>query len=148
VRDVSDGGRPTSEGVRDRAYHRLEYAYAPHQGAAADAQPWIAAYAFNQPLIPVWRLGERIAVQLPFEQMPPRVFAADPAARALPATFSVAAADSGMIADLYRRDGRIEALVIDLDPATPVSIAAGGTQTRLPPAAIARVPVTVAHPPP
>ncbi|MEO7911965.1 MAG: glycoside hydrolase family 38 C-terminal domain-containing protein, partial [Roseiflexaceae bacterium] len=32
VRDVSDGGRPTSEGVADRGYHTLRYAYLPHAG--------------------------------------------------------------------------------------------------------------------
>jgi len=146
VRDVSDGGRPTSEGVTDRTYHRLQYAYAPHQGTAADTQPWIAAYAFNQPLIPAWRMNERIAVQLPFDQAPPRLFAADPAARAFPATFSLIAADSGMIVDLYRRDDRIEALVIDLDPATPMLIVSGDRQMRLPPAAVARAPVVVTYP--
>lgn len=59
------------DGLTDTEYHTLRYAYLPHQGVTAAVQPWLAAYAFNQPLIPVWRSGsgsaERLNVQLPFE---------------------------------------------------------------------------------
>jgi hypothetical protein len=47
VRDVSDGGRPTSEGVKDRAYHTLRYAYLPHVGNVAAAATWRAAYGIQ-----------------------------------------------------------------------------------------------------
>jgi hypothetical protein len=55
VLDVSEGGRPTSESVKDRAYHTLRYAYLPHTGNVAAAATWRVAYALNQPLIPVWQ---------------------------------------------------------------------------------------------
>jgi hypothetical protein len=144
VRDVSDGGRQTSEGVNDRAYHKLRYAYLPHAGDAAAARPWLAAQAFNQPLIPVWQVGAESQVQLPF-MAAPRRFPADAAVRSLPHSFSLISADSATVADLYRRDDRIEALVIDHDPATAALLVIGDQQTRLPPGALARVPVTVMY---
>lgn len=146
VRDVSDGGRPTSEGVRDRAYHKLRYAYLPHAGSALDARPWLVAQAFNQPLIPAWRAKAGLQVQLPFMAAPVR-FPVVAAGRALPGSFSLISAEGGMVADLYRRDNQIEALVIDHDPATPATITSGGKQVALPPGAIARMPVTLAYPP-
>ena len=63
VREVSDDG---NEGVTDSEYHKLRYAYLPHQGSVADAQVWLAATAFNQPLIPAWRSADGIVVQLPY----------------------------------------------------------------------------------
>jgi len=140
VRDVSDGGRPTSEGVTDRAYHRLRYAYLPHTDAAATAQPWRAASAFNQPLIPVWKAGAQLQVQLPFMAAPGR-FPVAAAARALPRSFSLISADHGIIADLYRRDGQIEAVILSVDPRTPMVITSGNKQTNLPPAALTVTPV-------
>jgi hypothetical protein len=119
VRQVSDGGRPTSEGVTDRGYHMLRYAYLPHAGTAAEAQSWRAAAAFNQPLIPAWRAAGQIQVQLPFSQPAlPRPFAVDRAARGYPQSFSLIAAETGIIADLYRRGEKIEAVVLDADPRT------------------------------
>jgi hypothetical protein len=144
IRQVSDGGRPTSEGVTERGYRTLRYAYLPHAGTAHEAQPWLAAYEFNQPLIPAWRSGEQIAVQLPFMPGSPVHVPVDRAARTLPAALSLIAAESGIVADLYRRDNRIEAVILDLDPSTPVTISSGGKRRRLPPAPIAIVPVEVA----
>src|SRR3972149_4740283 len=75
VRQVTED----NEGVTDPDYHTLRYAYLPHAGQVAnpstslrEASTWDRAslpemaYAFNQPLIPVWRSGSQICVQLPF----------------------------------------------------------------------------------
>jgi hypothetical protein len=132
VRDVSDGGRPTSEGVNDRAYHRLRYAYLPHTGAAATAQPWRAASAFNQPLIPVWKVGAQLQVQLPFKAAPGR-FPVAAAARTFPRSFSLISVDNGTLADLYRRDDTIEAIVLAGDPAIPATLIGGGPPRVLAP---------------
>jgi hypothetical protein len=145
VRDVSDGGRPTSEGVKDRAYHTLRYAYLPHTGNAAAAATWRAAYAFNQPLIAVWKAGTQLQVQLPFMATPGR-FPVAAAAHSLPPTFSLISADNGIIADLYRRDDRIEALVLAGDPNTPATLTGGGPPRVLPPAPLTITPVEVASP--
>jgi len=145
VRQVSDGGRPTSEGVTDRAYHRLRYAYVPHAGITPAALSRIAA-AFNQPLIPAWRDGQRIRVQLPFSLAGTQQFSIDAAARALPPSFSLISADGGIIADLYRRDDRIEALVIDADPHSPITIASGDRQTHVPAAPFSLARVELADP--
>jgi hypothetical protein len=141
IRQVSDGGRPTSEGVTERGYRTLRYAYLPHTGTAREAQPWLAAYEFNQPLIPVWRSGEQIAVQLPFTPGPPAHFPVDRAAHTLPAQLSLISADSAIVADLYRRDNQIEAVILDLDPSTPASITSAGKQRTLPSAALTTITV-------
>jgi alpha-mannosidase len=144
VRQVSDGGRPTSEGVTDREYRTLRYAYLPHAGTAQEAQPWFAAYEFNQPLIPVWHIGDTLRVQLPFMQnATPRQYAIDRAGRAFPPSLSLIAAESGIVADLYRSGDQIEAMVLDYDPATPATITSGDIRVTLPSAALT---VTVVAP--
>jgi hypothetical protein len=144
VRQVSDGGRPTSEGVTDREYRTLRYAYLPHAGTAQEAQPWFAAYDFNQPLIPVWRVGDGLRVQLPFMQnATPLQYAIDRAGRTFPASLSLIAAESGIVADLHRSGDQIEAVVLDLDPSTPVTILSGSERQTLPPASLTIVPVEV-----
>ncbi|MFL5803449.1 MAG: glycoside hydrolase family 38 C-terminal domain-containing protein [Roseiflexaceae bacterium] len=145
VRQVSDGGRPTSEGVTDRERHMLRYAYLPHTGTARAAQPWFVAYDFNQPLIPVWRVAEALRVQLPFMQnATPRQYAIDRAGRAFLPSLSLIAAESGIVADLYRSGDQVEAVVLDADPGTPVTISSGGQQRTLPPASFTVIPVEVA----
>jgi hypothetical protein len=67
----------------------------------------------------------------------------DRAARALPAQLSLIDADSAIVADMYRRDNQIEAVILDLDPSTPASITSGGEQRRLPPAAVTTTTVEV-----
>jgi hypothetical protein len=145
VRDVSDGGRPTSEGVTDRAYHTLRYAYMPHTGNAAAAATGRAAYTFNQPLIAVWKAGAQLQVQLPFMAAPGR-FPVAAAAHSLPPAFSLISADNGIIADLYRRDDRIEAVVLASDPDTPATLRGGGPPRVLAPAPLTITPVIVASP--
>ena len=146
VRQVSDGGRPDSEGVTDRGIHSLRYAYLPHSGAAASAQPWRAAEAFNQPLIPAWRANGHIQIQLPFMAGGPLAVADEPLGRSFPRSFSLISADNGRIADLYRRDGRIEAILLDADPRLPTLLTSGSQQTRAPPAALTIAPVALNMP--
>jgi hypothetical protein len=145
ARDVSDGGRPTSEGVKDRVYHTLRYAYLPHAGTAAAATPWRAAYAFNAPLIPVWKAGGEIAVQLPFLSGPPiRPPSAGLAGRTFPPSFSLISADNGIIADLYRRDDQIEAVIFAADPTAPVTLTTVGIPRSVAPAPFTIIPVKIA----
>lgn len=143
VRSVSDKG---DEGLTDPDYHTLRYAYLPHPGTAAEAQPWLAAYAFNQPLIPVWRSGsgaaERLNVQLPFDDRPSsRQFESDPTAPSFPTSVSLISAQSGLIADLYRRDHQVEAFVLDYDPASPAILHLGQKEIKLKGASFTVLPV-------
>jgi hypothetical protein len=128
VRDVSDEGDAGHEGVTDSEYHTLRYAYLPHAGAPVE--PWLAAYAFNQPLIPVWRTGDRIDVQLPFSAT--RSYTLQKSERSFPPVYSLMPAQSGIIADVSRRAGQVEALVLDYDPSSPATLQAGENQITLP----------------
>jgi alpha-mannosidase len=147
ARDVSDGGRPTSEGVKDRAYHTLRYAYLPHTGNAAAAATWRAAYAFNQPLIAVWKIGGAMAIQLPFMSgTPMRVPSANPVGRIFPHSFSLISAEQGIVVDLYHRGDQIEAIILAADPVRSVTISSGGAPQVLSPAPFTITPVVVAPP--
>lgn len=124
------------DGLTDTEYHTFHYAYLPHHGTVTEVQPWLAAYAFNQPLIPVWRSGsgsaERLNVQLPFEDSSsPRQFEPDSRVQPWPATVSLISAQSGLVADLYRRDQQVEAFVLDYDPASPVTLHLGQKEVKL-----------------
>jgi Glycosyl hydrolases family 38 N-terminal domain/Glycosyl hydrolases family 38 C-terminal domain len=144
VRHVSDGGRPTSEGVTDTARHILRYAYLPHLGDATQAQPWFVATAFNQPLIPVWHARDQLQVLLP---LAPNLRAFPlTAAATLPRTWSIAAAEHGIIADLFRRDDAFEAVVMNADPQTSATISIGGASRVLPPASLTVTPLEVTLP--
>lgn len=145
VRDVSDGGRPTSEGVKDRGYNTLRYAYLPHTGNAVAAATSRTAYAFNQPLIAVWKAGAQLQIQLPFMTAHGR-FPIAATAHSLPPTWSLISADNGIIADLYRRDNQIEAVVLAGDPATSVTLSSSGASRVLTPAPFTITPVVVAYP--
>jgi Glycosyl hydrolases family 38 C-terminal domain len=135
---------PDGEGVADPGPHTLRYAYLPHSGSAAEAQPWLAATAFNQPLIAAWRSGAEVCVELPFGQAtdaPPvgGQVVCQPGAEIEPAAsgpfampYSLLSADSGLVADLLRRaDGQVQALALDYDPATPMTITAGGQRVQV-----------------
>jgi hypothetical protein len=145
VRDVSDGGRPTSEGVKDRAYHTLRYAYLPHTGNVVAAATWRAAYGFNQPLIPVWQAGDQLQVQLPFMGAPGH-FPIAAAARTLPPTWSLLSADNGIVADVYRQHDRLEAVILASDPTTPATLTGSGASHILAPAPLTITPMDVASP--
>ncbi len=133
VRDVTE----RDEGVTDREYHMLRYAYLPRVGAAAKLPT--AAYEFNQPLISVWRVGDQINVQLPFDDRV-RQFPVTANAKKFPSSFSLGSAQGGIIADLFERDGKMNALVLDYDPSTPATISANNSIT-LPKTSISLTPI-------
>jgi Glycosyl hydrolases family 38 N-terminal domain/Glycosyl hydrolases family 38 C-terminal domain len=137
VRDVTDTGRD-NEGVTDLGYHTLRYAYLPHAGPAPNLPE--AAYAFNQPLIPVWRAGGQLNVQLPFDDRV-RQFDPDPAARAFPNSLTLISAQNGILADLFPRNGQMNALVVNYAPATAATLHIGEKQIALPAQSITLTPV-------
>jgi len=154
VRQVTED----NEGVTDPDYHTLRYAYLPHAGQVAnpsaalrEASTWDRAslpeiaYAFNQPLIPVWRSGPQICVQLPFLTQSPICNLQSPITN-LPESLSLLSASSGLVADLYRRGDHIEAVVLDYDPSMPATLAIGGKQIVLPSVALTLRPVQIALP--
>jgi hypothetical protein len=138
VRDVTDTGRD-KEGVTDLQYHTLRYAYAPRAGKQATDLARLA-YAFNQPLIPVWRTADKIDVQLPFEEHL-RQFDIDPAAHSFPNSFSLVAAQNGIVADLYRRGDQVDAFVVNYDPSATATLHIGERRIALPSAPMTLFPV-------
>ncbi len=138
VRQAIDGGGDDAEGVTDTGEHTFRYALLPHSGDAAEAGSWLAAYTFNQPLLPVWRAGDTMRVQLPFAADPaPRQFPRVATGPTFPRQFSILAATSGLIADLSCRGADLVALTIDYDPASPPTLTNGTATVALPPAAVA-----------
>jgi hypothetical protein len=122
------------EGLTDSGIHHLRYAYLPHSGTAAEARPWLAAYEFNQPLIPTWHSDGHINVQLPFDEtMPLRKFEDTSSAPKWPASFSLLSAQNAMVTDLYQNGGQVEALVLSYDPTSPAILQFGEQQITLPP---------------
>jgi hypothetical protein len=113
VREVTQD----EEGLTDPGVHHLRYAYLPHTGSAADAQPWVYAYEFNQPLIAAWKRGSVMNVQLPFDEVS-RTRALEDLENSspLPLTVSVLSSQSAIVADLYREGDQIMAVVLDYDP--------------------------------
>src|SRR5271157_350232 len=90
------------EGVTDPGIHHLSYGYLPHLGTAAEAQPWFAAYEFNQPLMVTWKSGGQVNVQLPFDaSTPPRQFEEGASTPALSSSYSLLKAQNSVVADLY-----------------------------------------------
>ena len=140
VRQVSDEGR---EGLTDPDYHTLRYAYLPHAGPMADL-PYLA-YAFNQPLIPAWRAGAQVCVQLPFLAQAVTCIPQSPISN-LPSSFSLLSAQSGIVADLYRQDNQVQAVVLDYDPATPVTLMADNGQIVLTESALTLAPLELKIP--
>ena len=129
VREVTQD----KEGLTDPGVHHLRYAYLPHTGMAADAQPWLAAYEFNQPLIATWKTGQGINVQLPFAgEMEVRQLENSQIDFPLPLTYSMLSTEGALIADLYRQDDQIMAVVLDYDPANAGVIQVGGQEVALP----------------
>jgi hypothetical protein len=143
VRSATDSR--DGEGVNDPDYHTLRYAYLPHSGAAADAQPWQAAYAFNQPLIPVWRAGGQLNVGLPFADgaLARPVYGA---AAAEPKSFSLASAQGGLISDLVINDQQVLAQVLGYAGAGAVSVHIGQTAIPVTGTLPALVPIAVQMP--
>jgi len=101
---------------------------------------------FNQPLIPVWKTGAQRQVQLPFIGSLSH-FPIAAAAHSLPPAFSLINAENGIVADLYRRDDRIEAVVLAGDPNTPATLSGSGAPRMLLPAPLTITSAVVASPP-
>jgi hypothetical protein len=127
ARQVTD---EDGEGVTDQALHRLRYAYLPHAGDAGTERAWQAAYAFNQPLIPAWRAGGQVWVQVPFAGGARPLPAPPSGAAPFPAAHSLLEATGGLVVDLYRRHGQVEALLLPYGLGAPVRLVSGG-QERL-----------------
>jgi hypothetical protein len=138
VRDVTT----RDEGVTDLADHTLRYAYLPHAGTTSDIKPWLAAYALNQPLIPVWRTGGELLVQLPFGEEVRRL-KLEAAGRSFPASLSLISAQGGLVADLFRDNGQTTALVLNYEPATPVTLSMDGQPPLVLRAPLSLVPVAL-----
>jgi len=125
VRQVTD---EDGEGVTDQDQHLLRYAYQPHAGAVDAALAWQAAYAFNQPLLATWRSSDQIVVQVPFTDKN-QLFAGEAAAADFPTAFSLIQAEGGLVADLYRRGGQVEAVILPYGIGTPVRLMAAGQES-------------------
>ena len=129
VREVTS----RDEGLTDPGIHHLAYGYLPHIGTAASAQVWLRAYEFNQPLIPAWRNGQKVDVQLPFDTTgSPREFARSPSAPELPEQFSLLSAQNALIADLFPQGNSIQAVALSYDPGSPATIQVDGQQIQIP----------------
>ena len=136
VRQVTE----REEGVTDSEYHTLRYGYLPHPATSPRPTPEIPAYEFNQPLIPVWRTGNTLNVQLPFEDRA-RQFKFDSNARTLPNALTILSAEGGIVSDLYRYDAQVEALTINYDPTFAATLHIGEKQITLPGSAITLTPI-------
>jgi len=131
------------ESVSDPGVHHLRYAYLPHIGTADDAQPWLAAYEFNQPLIVAWKTGQIINVQIPFdEEVRIRELENLEVGSPLPLAFSLLSAQGAVIADLYREDEQIMAVVLDYDPANAGAIQVGEEEVALPQSMFTMMPLS------
>jgi len=131
ARSVSDPGDARHEGVTDTKQHILNYAYYPHLGSIEEAKPWMEAYAFNQPLIPVWRVGDQWNIQLPFAAEPLLRLSDSPRIE-MPTTLSLASTENGVIVDIYQDGKESYALIVDYDPLEPTSITTTSGTITLP----------------
>ena len=119
VREVTQD----KEGVTDSGIHHLRYAYFPHSGNAMDAQSWMYAYEFNQPLIATWKTNPVINIQLPFEEETNTKELENLAnTPVLPPTFSLLATQNAVVADLYHQDEQIMAVVLNYEPTKMATI--------------------------
>lgn len=136
ARSVSDNGQ---EGVNDSQEYTLLYAYYPHSGDAGQAQPWLQAYDFNQPLIPVWRESGGFHIGLPFQERElVRSFAS--LSPTLPPSFSLASSEGGLIIDFARQGGQLHALLVDYGQ-TPITLHTKAGVQELPARWLSEVPV-------
>ncbi len=132
-----------AEGVTDPGVHHLRYAYLPHMGTAEDAQPWLAAYEFNQPLIVTWRSSDHVNVQLPFDDATPlRQSENGEPASTFPITSSLLSAENAIVADLYRQGDQIEAVILDYNPTDSATLQAGGQLIPLPQSLFTLIPLS------
>lgn len=139
VREVTQD----EEGLTDPGIHHLRYAYLPHIGTAIDAQPWLAAYEFNQPLIATWKTGQTINVQLPFdEESPAREFENLEFNPPLPLTSSLLSAQNAIIADLYWQGDQLQAVILDYNPTDTATLQTQGQLLPLPQSVFTLMPLS------
>lgn len=131
------------EGVTDPGVHHLNYAYLPHTGNATDAQPWLAAYSYNQPLIAVWHSAGHITVQLPFDGLTSVGPIQTGVLAPLPISFSLLSAQNAIVSDIYRRGDQVEALVLNYEPSSPASLSISGQAITLSESVMSSVPITL-----
>ncbi|HEX6271368.1 MAG TPA: glycoside hydrolase family 38 C-terminal domain-containing protein, partial [Anaerolineales bacterium] len=125
--------RGDNESVSDPGVHHLRYAYLPHMGNAMDAQPWINAYEFNQPLIVAWKRGRAVSVQLPFDNgVRSRESENLESGSSLPPIFSLLSTQDAVIADLYRQGDQLEAVVLNYSPTGSASVQVRNQRIALP----------------
>ena len=133
------------EGVTDPGVHHLSYAYLPHTGTSTEAQPWLAAYEFNQPLIATWKSGGRISVQLPFDETTPlRQFENEVSIPDFPNSFSLLTSQNGVVADLYRQGQAIDAIVLNYNITSKANLQLAGQNVELTPSAFTLYPISPA----
>jgi hypothetical protein len=122
-----------NESVSDPGVHHLRYAYLPHVGNATDAQPWMHAYEFNQPLIVTWKTAQGVHVQLPFDGDAKSTGLENLENRAaLPMSYSMLSAQDAVIADLYRQGDQLEAVILNYGPTGSASVQIGNQRIALP----------------
>jgi len=132
------------EGLTDPGIHHLRYAYLPHRGTAAEAQPWQAAYAFNQPLIAAWHSNGHMNIQLPFDKKALlRQFDYVSTVPEWPATFSMLSAQNAIVTDLYRNGEQVEALSLNYDSTHRAALQFGDQEIMLPPNVFTITPVSL-----
>lgn len=137
------------ESVSDPGVHHLRYAYLPHVGDATDAQPWINAYEFNQPLIVAWKGGQAVNMQLAFDnEVRIREFENLGDRSPLPVTFSLISARDAIVADLYREEEKVMAVVLDYDPMNGGMIKVGEKEIALSQNVFTSMPLSLVIPPP
>jgi hypothetical protein len=135
------------EGVTDPGVHHLTYAYLPHAGAASDAKVWQAAYAYNQPLIAAWHVGEQTTVQLPFDTSTPmRQFQNRAPVTISPVSMSLLSAQNAIVADIYRQGDQVNALILNYQPSMPATLEIGGQPVTLPQSVMSVMPIALPGP--
>ncbi|MBI3966369.1 MAG: hypothetical protein HY329_12115 [Chloroflexi bacterium] len=118
----------------------LRYALRPHVGPVGQARPWLDAYAFNQPLIPVVRNGAELTVELPFggSGSPERVTVAGPGsargsgdrAPTTPESGSLLTATGAIVTDVYPGESGWWATLVGYERGAAVAITTATGTTR------------------
>jgi hypothetical protein len=141
--------RGDNESVSDPGVHHLRYAYLPHVGNAADAQPWINAYEFNQPLIVTWKTARGIHIQLPFDGDAKSTGLEILENRAaFPMSYSMLSAQDAVIADLYRQEDQLEAVILNYSPTGSASVQIENQRIALPQSVFTLMPLPSVDIPP
>lgn len=133
------------EGLTDPGVHHLSYAYLPHVGTVTEARPWLAAYAFNQPLIVAWKAADHVNIRLPFDSTPVLQFTGSSSQAALPGSFSLMsqsfASPDAVLADIAHQGDHNEALVINYAPTASATLALKGQNLAVPKGVVSLLPL-------